>query len=28
MISDEGLLQITVDSGLAVYNYKLPAQAK
>lgn len=28
MISDEGLLQITVDSGLAEYHYKLPAQTK
>lgn len=27
-ISDEGAAQITVDSGLAVYNYILPAQSK
>jgi hypothetical protein len=27
-ISDEGVAEITVDSGLAVYNYKLPAQTK
>lgn len=27
-ISDEGAMQITVDSGLAVYNYTLPAQTK
>lgn len=27
-ISDEGALQITVDSGVAVYNYILPAQSK
>ena len=27
-ISDEGAAQITVDSGLAVYNYILPAQQK
>jgi hypothetical protein len=27
-ISDEGVAQITVDSGLAVYNYILPAQSK
>jgi len=27
-ISDEGAVQITVDSGLAVYNYILPAQSK
>jgi len=27
-ISDQGALQITVDSGLAEYNYILPAQAK
>ena len=26
--SDEGAAQITVDSGLAVYNYILPAQTK
>lgn len=26
--SDEGAAQITVDSGLAVYNYVLPAQTK
>lgn len=27
-ISDQGALQITVDSGLAEYNYMLPAQTK
>jgi hypothetical protein len=27
-ISDEGVAEITVDSGLAVYHYKLPAQTK
>lgn len=27
-ISDEGIAEITVDSGLGVYNYKLPAQTK
>jgi hypothetical protein len=27
-ISDDGVAQITVDSGLAVYNYILPAQSK
>ena len=27
-ISDSGAAQITVDSGLAVYNYTLPAQSK
>lgn len=27
-ISDEGAAQITVDSGIAVYNYILPAQSK
>ena len=27
-ITDQGAAQITVDSGLAVYNYLLPAQAK
>ncbi len=27
-ISDDGVMQITVDSGLAVYNYQLPAQTK
>lgn len=27
-ISDSGLLEITVDSGLAVYHYMLPAQSK
>jgi hypothetical protein len=27
-ISDSGCMQITVDSGLAVYNYILPAQTK
>lgn len=26
--SDDGLMQITVDSGLAVYNYNIPAQSK
>jgi hypothetical protein len=26
--SDEGAAQVTVDSGLAVYNYILPAQTK
>jgi hypothetical protein len=26
--SDEGAVQITVDSGLAIYNYILPAQTK
>ena len=26
--SDEGVAEITVDSGLATYNYKLPAQSK
>jgi hypothetical protein len=26
--SDEGAAQITVDSGLAVYNYTMPAQQK
>jgi hypothetical protein len=26
--SDEGAAQITVDSGIAVYNYILPAQSK
>jgi hypothetical protein len=25
---DSGVMQITVDSGLAVYNYILPAQSK
>ena len=28
MISDEGVLQITIDSGVAEYNYFLPAQIK
>jgi hypothetical protein len=28
MIADAGALQITVDSGLAEYNYILPAQSK
>jgi hypothetical protein len=28
MISDSGAMQITVDSGLAIYNYILPAQSK
>jgi hypothetical protein len=27
-ISDDGAAEITVDSGLAVYNYTLPAQSK
>lgn len=27
-ISDAGVMQITVDSGIAVYEYKLPAQTK
>ena len=27
-ISDDGAAQITVDSGMAVYNYVLPAQSK
>jgi hypothetical protein len=27
-ISDSGRMQITVDSGMAVYNYILPAQTK
>jgi hypothetical protein len=27
-ISDDGCMQITVDSGMAVYNYILPAQTK
>jgi hypothetical protein len=27
-ISDDGAAEITVDSGLAVYNYILPAQSK
>ncbi len=27
-ISDVGAMQITVDSGLAVYNYIIPAQTK
>lgn len=27
-ISDAGVMQITVDSGIAVYEYKLPAQSK
>jgi hypothetical protein len=27
-ISDEGVAEITVDSGLAVYKYMLPAQTK
>jgi hypothetical protein len=27
-ISDEGVAEITVDSGVAIYNYKLPAQSK
>ena len=27
-ISDEGVMQITVDSGIAVYDYKIPAMTK
>ena len=27
-ISSEGVLQITVDSGIAIYTYKLPAHQK
>ena len=27
-ISDQGAMQLTVDSGLAEYNYILPAQTK
>jgi hypothetical protein len=27
-ISDDGAMQITVDSGIAVYDYTLPAQSK
>ena len=27
-ISDDGVAEITVDSGLAIYYYKLPAQTK
>jgi hypothetical protein len=27
-ISDAGAMQITVDSGVAEYNYILPAQSK
>ena len=27
-VSDQGATEITVDSGLAVYRYLLPAQAK
>jgi hypothetical protein len=27
-ISDDGVAQITVDSGVAIYNYLLPAQSK
>jgi len=27
-ISDQGATEITVDSGLAVYQYLLPAQSK
>ena len=27
-LSDDGVMQITVDSGLAMYNYILPAQSK
>jgi hypothetical protein len=26
--SDDGVAEITVDSGLAIYNYKIPAQSK
>jgi len=27
-IGDAGVIEITVDSGLAIYRYLLPAQAK
>jgi hypothetical protein len=27
-LSDDGVAEITVDSGLAIYNYKIPAQSK
>jgi hypothetical protein len=27
-ISEQGATEITVDSGIAVYNYFLPAQSK
>jgi len=27
-ISDDGIAEITVNSGLAVYSYKIPAQSK
>jgi len=27
-ITDQGAMQITVDSGIAEYNYILPAQSK
>jgi hypothetical protein len=27
-ISDQGAMQITVDSGITEYNYILPAQSK
>jgi hypothetical protein len=27
-ISDDGIAEITVDSGLATYSFKLPAQSK
>jgi len=27
-MSDDGAAEITVDSGIAVYNYILPAQSK
>jgi len=27
-ISDEGVMQITVDSGIVEYNYKIPALTK
>ena len=27
-LSDQGAMQITVDSGLAKYNYIMPAQSK
>jgi hypothetical protein len=27
-ISDDGAMQITVDSGIALYTYTLPAQSK
>jgi hypothetical protein len=27
-LSDQGAMQITVDSGMGTYNYILPAQSK